>query len=327
MLVPAILHPNIFDINSIASDQDIEKILYNLKSYVEFVLSSRNIFLFDNGNIIKSFIGENIKTIDDVNIRKIVQKVYQKFDENSVNLKTLKITTKDLYEECIKVVELNNYENKAVVIYKDKTQCSLTCKQCLTNNHCNSLIEVTNLVDESAELRQKTFIFIPNEIPINDFKLKIFSSTIKYSSEFILYDKQLIPETNKRITQEYKENLKVFFKYFCIINPNIKLKIYTILSPNQWATEIVEQFREDIKEVEKSIPRNIELNIYKERSQMNEFSRSIHQRYIFTDRLNFSCDRGLHLIDRNNQLMGCEINISNDIVKVRNYIENLQLIP
>ena len=151
-----------------------------------------------------------------------------------------------------------------------------------------------------------------------------YDKLVRYCKEFILYDKNIIPETSVGIPREYLYNMRLFFQYFK--GTNVVPQIITYATQNQ-TNDSIKNAIDSMQELARKLDIEIVFKVLSHKDKQGHYIEQIHERYIFTNLINFSIDRGLNIINNNSKLnRSFEISIISDdqALAKKNYLNTIE---
>lgn len=340
MLIPVVLSPRIFNVEQL-NDADQIKNIFILLDFLK-KCKNRAIILFDKDNIIKTYIHDYIETIKSQefkkNIKELLILLYKTNRIIEIDIKN-KNAASELFEECNSVLLLALQEEFADIIFNKNTECSgkfkIPCFREFSNIDKNRVFDICNIsqteLDEALE--RSSYSTAPNQISLKEFESKFMIPIFKYSRRLCVYDRQIVGEGRNgsafELTSSYKKNFIHWAKLIQIINPNLEIEIFSAINSNQSSNQslIKKKIDEFFSILQTDHGLNIKLKILTERKELDkQYSSLVHNRYIFTDTINFSCDRGLDIINSNNEVRDFHISlvVRDDAKAIKTYFESLQ---
>lgn len=319
------INPNIFDLTQILNT-DKEQYLKNLNIWFKFCLTEADIIILDKNGLIE----KDIKTLIDkepkLENRKKMLTIWNHINKRFINSKLS--SNQFCGYKCQNILRLTDRTHPDTV-FMQRQDCSDSgvddCPSCFKRISSNIYIQYPNNI-ENWNKTPYHYSAIP-EIYNFDSLIEYlkFDEFIKYCRYFTLYDKNIIPQNSNGITENYIYNLDRFFKYFKTLN--ISPQIITLVTENQNDIAI-QNTKERLGDLANSLNIKIKFKILSTRdiNQLRHFP--IHNRYIFTDKVNYSLDKGLDIINKANQgNYSFEINMipSEEINKFKTYLA--QLVP
>ena len=308
MLIPFVILPNLFNEELINSDTHV---IDNLALFLKNV-KHKGIVLFDSDNCINSAICNYLAEFKNQQKMKKYQEIYKFIHKlNKYNILTEDFEN-DLNPECEKVVSIMKNSSDIICICGVK-DCNKSCKECLQNElkTNNQIIEVGNITDDIIDRLSRTTFTSVQEYDVDKLHNIIFKNFIKYASEISIYDNQMIPLENIRnnlnskyqINKNYEYNIEHLFRYMFSINPNLMVNLYLIIKQEQYINRnqiidsfniFIQKFRDDYRNAIINTTPIIEICTSEIETKI------LHQRYFISNHIIFSCDRGLDIINPQN---------------------------
>ncbi len=293
MINTIIAHPDIFDISNL-SEPEKKEFINNIAILKKQCLESCDFFVLDKQDILKNIIGEYIRKEENQELKKQLQILFRllflnalssKFHSNQINVSS---------DVCKKTLALIKKAEPNVVICKSFNCIENSCDSCISSVSVNSnVFSIENISNWSKSCLN--YSVLPGQFDFaNLVNYLKYDKLIRYCREFILYDKNIIPETSDGIPKEYIDNIKLFFKYFK--GTNIVPKIITYATQNQ-TDKSINKADAAIREIAQELNIQIDFTVLSHKDENNSYVEPIHDRYIFTNLLNFSIDRGLNVIN------------------------------
>ena len=305
MLIPIVFMPNLFNGNIIKDDS---KIIQNLAVLLN-QLKTKGLVIFDSDNCLNAAILNYIEEIEPQSKKVKFQELYMFLKKlKKYSLKVIDIES-NLYPECEKVISILKSDSDIICISGAQDNCEQSCHTCIQKEFESekSIIDINNANEDFLNAINRMSYTSVNEYDIDKIQKNIFKNIIKYSSEFSIYDNQMIPKEeiaaniqNYKIKPNYEYNIKHLFEYIYSINPNLKINLYLMITQEQHRIRnmIESSFNslfEDIKAKCKNL--NVNLIPIQEVCLSDSETKIIHQRYFMSTLITFACDRGLDLID------------------------------
>lgn len=327
MITAITIHPNIFNI-SYLSDKEKSLYLCQLITWCKFCRADNSIIIFDKQNNLEQVIAKYIIEENNAEIRKQLTTIWQYISSNIVRSK-LSSKQFSVSDACKTFFRLVDKAQPDIVFLQEQNCNNYSCKECMENYLSNEfIIRYSNKINE-WQRSNCNYSNIPEQYNFNELIDSLnFKKLLKYCSNFILYDKNIIPESTNKITENYIYNLKKFLPLFK--NTNIKLIIITYVKKTQIdeAESKIKETINIIKDLGISLNVPLEFKVMIGQDEQSVYKEQIHNRYIFTNLVNYSTDRGLNIINKygNNLNYSYDINlISNEKAELfQNYLFGLK---
>jgi len=316
MILPIVLSPSIFNFENLSKEETLY--LFNLLKMLFKNGFGRAIYIFDDKDFISSNILSNINEIKDQNIKLFLIKIIKNILSNQYKKIKSSYTENELEQLCSIFINILQNDSNAYGIYANINSCTDLCDSCIkkfdTKSQC---ININNYYDSKLEKCFNTSnLILYKDYKTKDFCEEFIKPIIKYSNKIKIYDRQIssINAAGNDIKDNFKHNINFWVKYFYSVNNKIQIEIYTSCK-DAHNKKLITMRLEDIKNSIKSLCANINLKI----SLIDD---NIHERYFCTDLIMFSCDRGIDLINQDNNLYD-DIHISIIKSKEGDKIRNL----
>lgn len=337
LFVPFVLSPNIFNFEGL-SQTEVEDRLFQLR-LLNKIISIKGIILMDSQGFIKNEIKGFIETIENDNIKKSVMALISKLFKSSIFEVDINELDFQIMQYCKYFFSLISTNPDTFAIY-GISDCSEfeNCQNCYNENIMDSkkLYSITEVkTDEFLQLFDVTSVASIDAYNIELLKKNILENIIKYSKELFIFDNQLIPDIEKqnrkeekfKIAKNYEKNLEYWLEYFNTINPKLRISVFLSIKINQKQIldDIINsfvKFKQDLRKKYSYI--NLELHTIEENKRTESIVITPHQRYFIFDKIAFSCDRGIDLIDfhRTEELRDFNISLlsQKDRIQILNYL-------
>lgn len=293
MINTIVVHPNIFNVEML-TDKESDSYLDTIRIWEKFCLTDSDVVITDNSGNIKREIKSLYTNIDRPETIKKLEALFKLLEKRSINVEpaTIDFSAQKSCENTLCIVK-RTFPN---ILFMKSTSCKYRdCNRCIKNINSNICLKYSDKIGQW----QKTptnYSSTPGKYSFNELiKYLGYNLLTKYCNEFILYDKNIIPEKSRGITVEYQYNIELFFKFFK--NTSITPQIITYVSCNQ-SEESINHTKNVIAEIASNLNICIDLKILRDRDLEDEYAEQIHQRYIMTNIANFSSDRGLNIINK-----------------------------
>lgn len=337
LFVPFVLSPNIFNFEGL-SQTEVEDRLFQLR-LLNKIISIKGIILMDSQGFIKNEIKGFVETIENDNIKKSVMVIISKLFKNFIFEIDINELDFQIMQYCKYFFSLISTNPDTFAIY-GISDCSEfeNCQNCYNKNIMDSkkLYNITDVkTDEFLQLFDITSVASIDVCSIEMLKKDILNNIIKYSKELFIFDNQLIPDTEKqnrkdekfKIARNYEKNLEYWLEYFNTINPKLRISVFLSIKINQKQiiNDITNSFVKFKQDLRKKYPYiNLELRTIEENKRAESIVITPHQRYFIFDKIAFSCDRGIDLIDfhRTKELRDFNISLlsQNDRKQILDYL-------
>lgn len=305
MITPLILFPSIFDFKKEIDTNFVQKYssLLNLLKQI----SKHSFVIQDSKGFIATEIREKINNITQQDLRKQLQFLYQTILVNyTKKIKVDNIFEGDLIQTCGILISLLNLDGNYNGIYYNSKCDAIECGSCISKNcKWDNYINLDDLEKTQflKELIKLNYIF-DESYSIENFKNKFLKYFIENTSKIIIYDEQIsnLNKNTSDIAENFKFNLEYWIDYFYMINSNITLNFYTTIKDrgNSIQTKrILSEFTEKIRRKYNKPDFNIKI-----------VNKKLHERYFYSDKLIFSCDKGIDLINIQSQRLTNHLHIS-----------------
>lgn len=338
MLIPCVISPTIFNFSKFSTDFEQDLKIRNI-IFLLNLIKSRGIILFDDNEFLRSEIKQNIDDIKNDNLKKKLKSILVNLFSNfKINQVSINPVSSDILQYCQYFVSLT-LTNNAIGIFCN-ADCEENCETCLGEKFTLKYFKTLNWceTEECFDFFNKKSIVSSTEIEADYLKDNVFKNFIKFSKELLIYDKQLTPDNNNqnrgteqfKIPENFKYNLNYWLKYFYEINPSLDIKIIISIKINQIniKQDIYDSFEQLRKEILLECP-NIQLSFkyIKERTLLDKNINFLHQRYFSTEKMILSCDRGLDLLKKHENIVR-DFNISivepPDEIELRNIFNEFE---
>ena len=339
IFIPFVLSPNVFNFEGL-SQTDVEDRLFQLKM-LDKIISIKGIMLIDSQGFIKNEIKGFVETIENDNIKKAVITLISKLFNSSIFEVDINELDFQIMQYCKYFFSLISTNPKAIAIYGIPDCSELkNCQKCYKENTRDSkeLYSITEIkTDKFLKFFDVTSIASINDYDIEKLKKDILENISKYSKELFIFDNQLIPDIEKqnrkdekfKIARNYEKNLEYWLEYFNTINQKLKISIFLSIkiNQNQILDDIINSFVKFKQDLRRKYPYiNLELRTIEENKRTESIVITPHQRYFIFDKIAFSCDRGIDLINfsRTKELRDFNISLlsQKDRTDVFNYLCN-----
>lgn len=339
IFIPFVLSPNVFNFEGL-SQTDVEDRLFQLKM-LDKIISIKGIMLIDSQGFIKNEIKGFVESIENDNIKKAVITLISKLFNNSIFEVDINELDFQIMQYCKYFFSLISTNPKAIAIYGIPDCSELkNCQKCYKENTMDSkeLYSITEIkTDKFLQFFDVTSIASINDYDIEKLKKDILENISKYSKELFIFDNQLIPDIEKqnrkdekfKIARNYEKNLEYWLEYFNTINQKLKISIFLSIkiNQNQILDDIINSFVKFKQDLRRKYPYiNLELRTIEENKRTESIVITPHQRYFIFDKIAFSCDRGIDLINfsRTKELRDFNISLlsQKDRTDVFNYLCN-----
>lgn len=300
MIIPIIISHTLFDFSEL-NESKVSckyaslKLFLHLFSKRSLLITDENQFLISNSYACLDEINnENIK----MNLKRMLKNIILNHSYRIKNVNTLE----GKIEQCcgIFITLLNSDKNYNGIYSIIKSCTNLSCTDCISKYCSNdNLINLDDLEKNELinEINQSSYFVSSEEYDINTFKQKFINPFITYTKNLIIYDKQISSLNNNcsDIADNIKINLKYWIKYFYCLNNKLNIKILTYIKD----VANKEQVKRKLEELKDSIKNEIGIkNLIIEISDIN-----IHERYFCSDKIIFSCDKGIDIIKNEKTLV------------------------
>lgn len=315
------VHPNIFDLESFSLSKK-DEYLKSLQFWCHFCISPNDITVFDKNNIIKTELLNYMKKEPSLENRKKLESILKFLENNSIKSKISAPQLKIFNSDCDNILRLTQKVQPDKIFLRE-INCNNKCLNCFQT--VSDLVLLQNTEDIiNWEKTEQNFSQLPGTYTFKEIiEYLKFDKIVNKCKYFQLYDKNIIPEKSSGISANYIFNLELFLSYFK--NTNINPQIITYVTSSQNKTSI-QNTQVAINNISKKINVKIDLKILSCRDINGEYRDKIHNRYIMTDIVNCSIDKGLDLINKTNKFnYSFDINIISPekIDKYRNYLSQL----
>ncbi len=315
------IHPMLFDISAL-NEEEKDYLIKQILIFKKFCLTEADIVCVDKKQVIQNEIGKNILKESNLDRRKKLETLYKQLFARCIYSK-LSDRTLLFPQKCANILSLV-LKSQPEAVLTNSFSCGMeACEECFTK--IVNGIRVQNIMDiQNWEKTKTIFTGLPNEYNfeslIESFNIK---KLLRNSKKFVLYDKNIIPETSDGIPVEYIYNLRLFLNLFK--GYDYHPIIITYASHNQ-SSDVLRTAVNQIKELSRELRLKIDFKILSHRNIHSTYAEQIHNRYVFTDLVNFSTDRGLNFINMtSNQCRSFQINIIpvDEAIKFEKYLLDL----
>lgn len=299
MIIPVVLSPNIFKFSEEISKEDI--IRYSNISSLLFNIQRRALVILDKQGFLQAEITQNILDIENDDIKLRLKHLFKVIEvEYSKKIEIENDNEGDIEQTCgIFLTLLNkNYNYKGM--YAENISCTENpCKSCIKRyaSHNNFINIIDFDRDDLYKEINKSNIVISANCDIETFKKQMLKPFIENTNTIIVYDEQIsnLNKDTSDIADNFKKNLHYWTDYFFSTNDNLSLKFYTTIKDIGNKHQTMRKLKELADEI-------------KQRHNKNDFeikivSEKLHERYFYSDKFIFSCDKGIDIVDNSGVLI------------------------
>lgn len=323
MINTIIIHPDIFDISKL-SEIEKKEIINNIAILKKQCLNSCDFVILDKQNILKNIMGSYISEETNQEIKKQLQLLFRSLFLNALSSKFHNEQSRVSSNICKKTLSLVKKAEPNVVIFKSFDCIENVCENCVKDVSANSK---TFYIDDIQNWHKSCLNYsaLPGRFDFSSLVNYLkYDKLVRYCKEFILYDKNIIPETSVGIPREYLYNMRLFFQYFK--GTNVVPQIITYATQNQ-TNDSIKNAIDSMQELARKLDIEIVFKVLSHKDKQGHYIEQIHERYIFTNLINFSIDRGLNIINNNSKLnRSFEISIISDdqALAKKNYLNTIE---
>lgn len=301
MITIMAIHPYIFNIVNLSKS---EKNVYlnQLLTWCKFGRPQNAIILLDKQKKIEQEIFTYIKQEEQLEFQKQLIEIWKYINKNIYRVKfsSKQFLVNDACQLCFKLVDKNQPES----IFLQGNICNHKhCKECF-GEIINKNLNIQYVNNSKTWITPKyNYSDIPEKYNFESFIDYIkFKNLIKCCHDFTLYDKNIIPETSNIISEDYKYNLEKFIKLFKGFKINVKIITYIKRTQIQQCEDNIVKTINSINTISKSNNVDITFKVLIGEDNNDQYKEQLHNRYIFTNLINFSIDRGLDIINKTSGL-------------------------
>jgi len=309
MISIIVINPNIFNLDNLET-QEKDLYLNQLITWCKFCCPKNAVIVFDKNSKLNKVFSNYINNENKIEIKKKLATIW-KFINTSILRSKFSSRQFEIDDDCKLCFSLID-KSTPDMVFIQKLDCSNgNCKDCIQTFFTHNLeVQYSNQQD-TWNYANCNYSDVPEKYNFESFvSVTKFRELIRCCKDFTLYDKNIIPEYNNKISEEYVYNLEKFIKLFKGFDVNLNIITYVKKTQLQEAEKNIKQTINTVNKIANANNVPISFKVLIGENENEKYMEQIHNRYIFTNIVNYSTDRGLNIINKTTGLnRSFEINL------------------